>query len=65
MSVGLSPKLGMDQIVGHAVPLNVGIKVVHIDCSNWGNPHTQSPNEPEMNGTTYEAESDLDLAHIP
>jgi hypothetical protein len=30
MPVGLSPKLGMDQIVGHAVPLNVSINGVPV-----------------------------------
>jgi hypothetical protein len=39
---------------------NNGIKVVHIDCSEWGKPQTRAE-EAEVNGADYEDEPTLEL----
>lgn len=41
-----------------------GIKVVHIDCSEWGKSRTRTE-EAESNGADHEYASALELAHMP
>ncbi|MFO0701672.1 MAG: tetratricopeptide repeat-containing protein [Nitrospira sp.] len=41
-----------------------GIKVVHIDCSEWVKPHT-GPDKAAANGTDYDYPSELELVHMP
>ena len=41
-----------------------GIKVVHIDCSEWGKPHTL-PENPEVNGADHDYTSELEFVPMP
>lgn len=41
-----------------------GIKVVHIDCSDWGEAQTRTE-EAERNGAGRDYTSDLELVHLP
>ncbi len=41
-----------------------GIKVMHIDCSQWGKGHT-STEEAETNGVDPEFMSELEPTHMP